>query len=64
MDIDSYTINELGTKVRSKSELYRTLITEGKIMLPPMKGCNHDYLQGIMIGTKKVKFPINLWVFL
>ena len=57
MDADFY----IGTEMRSKSELYRTLISEEKLMLPLMKIFNLENLWGIMMKTKKVKFSINVF---
>ena len=64
MEQEIFTVNELGVKIKSKRELYRTLATEGEVMLPPMKDTNKHYLQGIMTGTKKVNPFTNLSVFL
>ena len=64
MKQEIFTVNELRAKVKSKRELFRTLATEGEVMLPPMKDTNKHYLQGIMTGTKKVNPFTILSVFL
>ena len=53
MEIDNdFTINDLGAKCRSKSELYHLLSTEGGIYLPPMQDATQKYLRDIMRGYK------------
>ena len=64
MKQEIFIVNKLGAKLKSKRELYRTLATEGEMMLPPMKDTNKHYLQGIITGTKKVNPFINLSMFL
>ena len=50
---DEFTICDLSTKCRSKSELYNILIREGNIYLPPASECTQKYLRQIMNGTKE-----------
>ena len=60
MEQEIFAVNELGAKIKSKRELYRTLATEGDKMFLPMKDSNKHYLQGIMTGIKKVNPFTNL----
>ena len=51
---DPITTNELGTKAKSKNEIYRFLATEGNVYLPPQNESNHYYLSDIISGKTKV----------
>ena len=48
------TTIELGTIAKSKNEIYRLLVTECEVHLPPMKESNYDYLASILWGDKLV----------
>ena len=47
------TTNELDTKARSKNEIYRLLVTEGNVFLPPQKEANYRYLSEVISGDTK-----------
>ena len=51
---DTITTNDLGTKAKSKNEVYRLLATEGNVFLPPQKETNYRYLANIISGDTKV----------
>ena len=48
------TTYELGTKPKSKSEIYRLLSTEGKVFLPPTNEAGHDFVSDVISGKLKV----------
>ena len=50
---DTININELGTKAKSKNEVYRLLATEGNVFLPPQKETNYSYLANIISGLPR-----------
>ena len=52
------TINalELGSKFQSKNEIYRFLVTEANMHLPPQKEWSIYFVRDILFGTKKVNF--------
>ena len=55
MDVDHiFTISDVGTKCKSKSELYTVLTTEGGLYLPPKRDWTQKFLRQLMIGQKKV----------
>ena len=45
---------QLGTKAKSKNEMYRILTIEAKIYLPPQKECSIYFIRDIFLGKKKV----------
>ena len=47
-------LNQLGSKARSKNEMYRLLTVEAKIYLPPQKECSIYFIRDIFHGKKKV----------
>ena len=49
------TTFELGTKAKSKSEVYRLLSTEGKVYLPPASEANHNFISDVISGKLKVR---------
>ena len=51
---DPITTNELGTKAKSKNEIYHLLATEGNVYLPPQNESNHYSLSDIISGKTKV----------
>ena len=51
MDVD-FNVNNLGSKCRSKQELYSVLTMEGGIYLLPIQDATQSYLRDIMIGRK------------
>ena len=48
------TVADIFIKAKSKVELYRVLITEGEVYLPPSKECNYKFIRDIIVGNKKV----------
>ena len=51
---DKLTVQLVGQKARSKTELYRLLTTEGGVYLPPCKEINYQFMRSIMTGEKLV----------
>ena len=54
MDRSPLTTMEFGLKAKSKNEVYRLLVTNGRLYLPPMKESNYDYIACILSGEKLV----------
>ena len=55
MDVDrNFTISDVGTKCKSKSEFYSVLTTKGRLYLPPKRDWTQNFLLQQMIGKKKV----------
>ena len=54
VDQESLTVNEVGSKAKSKQEIYRILSTEDRIFLPSSHECNYNYLRDIVSGAKNV----------
>ena len=52
------TVQDCAIKVRSKKEIYEFLTIQGNVYLPPIQECNHEFIHGIVQGTKKVKLNI------
>ena len=50
------TVQMCGLKSKSKKEMYRLLVSDGKLYLPPIGLANHKYIRGILTGTKSVSF--------
>ena len=50
----SITTYQLGTKAKSKSEIYRLLSTEEKVYLPPSNEANHYFISDLISGKVKV----------
>ena len=48
------TVQLCGLKAKSKKEMYRLLVTDGKLYLPPIELSNHQYIRGILTGKKLV----------
>ena len=46
-------VSQLGTKAKSKNEMYRILTVEAKIYLPPQKECSIYFIRNIFHGRKK-----------
>ena len=53
-------VSQLGTKAKSKSEMYRILTVEAKIYLPPQKECSIYFIRDIFHGRKKVDIRLLL----
>ena len=49
---------EFGQNFQSKNEIYRFLVTEADIHLPPQKECSIYFVRDILNGTKKVNLII------
>ena len=45
---------QLGTKAKSKNEMYRILTVKAKIYLPPQKECSIYFIRDIFLSKKKV----------
>ena len=53
-------VSQLGTKAKSKNEMYRILTVEAKIYLPPQKECSIYFIRDIFQGRKKVDISLLL----
>ena len=47
-----FTVNDIGTKCKSKREVYQVLSIEGGIFLPPIADATQSYLRAVLIGDK------------
>ena len=47
------TISEFGAEAQIKNEVYRLLITDTGIHMPPIKEFNYDYIAGVLWGLQK-----------
>ena len=54
MESTKINVNEITIKASSKKEVYRLLQLEGDVYMPPIAQSNHQYVSGILSGTKKV----------
>ena len=52
------TVQDCAIKARSKNEIYEFLTIQGNVYLPLIQECNHEFVRGIVQGTKKVKLNI------
>ena len=43
---------EFGFKVKSKKEVYRLLVTDGRLYLPLIKELNYEYIACVLSGEK------------
>ena len=59
MEYTSVNLNTVGVKAKSKGEMYRTLVTEGKLYLMGQREWGLAFLSDICWGRKKVHFPIS-----
>ena len=50
---------DLGSKARSKPELFRLLTAEGQLYLPPYKLCPIDFIADLIDEKKKVQSHFN-----
>ena len=53
MDFQEISLMQVGTKVQSKFELYRALVVEGGLYLPPEKETSMLFISQICIKEKK-----------
>ena len=54
MESEQINLLKVGTKAQSKYELYRALVVEGGMYLPPEKETSMFFISQIVIGDKKV----------
>ena len=54
MEKSHINLAEVGVKAQSKSEIYRALVVEGSLYLPPQKEASMMFISQIAIGEKKV----------
>ena len=47
-------MNQLGSKARSKNEMYRLLTVEAKISLPPLIECSIYFIRDILMVKKVI----------
>ena len=47
---NDFTVANLASKCRSKTELYNLLTREGKLYLPPAKDCTQTFLRKLIKG--------------
>ena len=50
---NTFTVNDIAIKWKSKSELYNVLMREGNIYLPPKQDATQKYLRALMLGKKQ-----------
>ena len=51
-----FNISEMGIKARTKSEIYKLLTIEGKLLLLPASDTSIEFIGEIIRGDKKVRF--------
>ena len=54
MEKTKINLLEIGSKVQSKSELYRAHVVEGGMYLPPEKETSMEFISEIALQEKKV----------
>ena len=54
MDISPQATMEFGLKAKSINEIYRLLVTDVRLYLPPMKESNYNYIACLLSGEKLV----------
>ena len=47
-----FTVSDLASKWRNKTEIYNVLTRDGKLYLPQIKDCTQKFLRAIMRGEK------------
>ena len=52
-DNDEFTINDLASKWRSKTEPYNLLRRDGQLYLPPLQDATQKFLGSLLLGHKK-----------
>ena len=55
MESEVVSLVELGGKARSKNEIYRILVAEGNMYLPPQSLCTVDFISDVFGSKKKVR---------
>ena len=53
--VECFTVLDLSSKWRSKTELYNLLIRQRKVYLPPKHDSTQSFLQDVMKGKKVTK---------
>ena len=63
--MESASLISIGNKAQSKSELYKVLVVEGGMYLPPCKEIHMLFTSQVALNEKKVLFiygsPLNLY---
>ena len=54
MEKSVINLKEIGVRAQSKAEIYRILVTEGELFLPPIKETSMLFISQLAIGEKKV----------
>ena len=54
MEISNVNLLDIGSKAQSKLELYRLLVVEGRMYLPPENQCSMDFISEICLQERKV----------
>ena len=54
MESTKINLNSLGLKAKSKNEIYRLLVVEADMYLPPQKETSIYFVRVILQGKKKV----------
>ena len=58
MEKSTINLKEIGVRAQSKAEIYRVLVTEGELFLPPIKETSMMFISQLAIGEKKVILSI------
>ena len=59
MEKETMNVAQIIAKANSKREMWRILLLEGDVYLPPLSQANHIYISKILSGEKKVKIFVN-----
>ena len=51
--VQDLTWSMIGLKAKSKKEIYRFMVTDADVYLPPLKEADYKYIRGILTGVKK-----------
>ena len=54
MEKSIINFKEVGFRTQSKSEIYRALVTEGKLYPPPIKETSMLFISQLAVGEKKI----------
>ena len=63
-NLESYNINELAIKCKSKKELYDVMLNDCDVYLPPIQFANAPYMRGVVSGKILVKMLFIVYVLL
>ena len=58
------TIDEWGLRAKSKKEMYRLIVNDGKIYLPPIAVTNSKFIRSILTGKKESDYSAALIYFI